>query len=133
MKKIIAMFAFSLSFFYLSIIDNNSLFANKTSPTTLKSFMENYTREAMKYFKKTGDRKYLNQLLPTFPDYAIEEHKEDWKRIVTQALESGKPENSCKSCHDLYKKDYKKNYRKREIVIPESILGLDREIQKSLK
>lgn len=131
--KILVILVFSLSFFYLSIVGSNSLFAHKTSTTTLKSFMENYTREAMKYFKKTGDRKYLNQLLPTFPDYAIEEHKEDWKRIVTQALESGKPESSCKSCHDLYKKDYKKNYRKREIVIPESILGLDREIQKSLK
>jgi len=48
---------------------------------------------------------------------------------VDESLAEGKPENSCKSCHDIYKKDYKKKNRKREILVPQSLIGLDKEIR----
>lgn len=98
----------------------------------VQDFMEDYTKTAMKHFKKTGDRSYLTRLVKEFPPMAVEDHQEKWTEIVDKALAEDKPESSCKSCHDLYKKEYKKKYRKREITIPESILGLDKEI-KALK
>lgn len=100
------------------------LLAEKRLPatTTLHDFMEDYTKSAMKHFKKTGDRGQLNRLLPEFPALTITEQRKDWQKIVDQALAEGKPEKSCKTCHDIYKKDYKKIYRKREIQVPAWLL-----------
>ncbi len=100
---------------------------------TLHDFMKDYTKPAMRYFKKTGDRKYLQQLLPTFPSMAPKENREDWQKIVDRHLQEGNPESSCKSCHDLYKKEYKKMYRKREIFVPLEIAGINAEIRSLLR
>lgn len=126
-KLIISILLFSLSFAIIAV--------KKPSPktTNLHDFMEDYTKPAMKHFKKTGDRSFLMKLVPIFPELTIDEQKEDWKKIVDSAMAKGEPEASCKKCHDQYKKDYKKKYRKREIVIPDSIFGLDREIRKARK
>lgn len=98
--------------------------------TNLHDFMEDYTKPAMKYFKKTRDKSYLTRILKEVPALAIEEEKADWQKIVDESLANDTPENSCKSCHDLYKKSYKKSYRKREIKVPISLVGLDQEIRK---
>ncbi|MCC5813226.1 MAG: hypothetical protein JJT78_00590 [Leptospira sp.] len=119
----------------LFILLSGTIIAGKkaSATTNLHDFMEDYTKEAMKHFKKTGDRTYLNRLLPEFPALTIEEQRTDWKKIVDQSIAEGKPEKSCKTCHDLYKKDYKKLYRKREIRIPEKIFGMDEEMRKAGK
>lgn len=127
---ILGIAVFSIAFLGLGI----SAQKKTNSPVTnLHDFMEDYTKPALKHFKRTGDRKFLNQLVPVFPELTIDEQKEDWKKIVDKAMSEGKPENSCKSCHKIYKKKYKKVFRKREITIPESILGLDEEIKKAGK
>lgn len=101
--------------------------------TNLHDFMEDYTKPAMKFFKKSGKNDYLTKIIREVPSLAIAEEKEDWQKIVDESLAEGKPENSCKSCHDIYKKDYKKKNRKREILVPQSLIGLDKEIRKASK
>lgn len=101
--------------------------------TNLHDFMEDYTKPAMKYFKKTGKNDYLTKIIREVPSLAIAEEKADWQKIVDESLNEGKPENSCKSCHDDFKKEYKKKNRKREILVPQSLVGLDKEIRKALK
>jgi hypothetical protein len=117
----------------LSGSKSNQVKNSKTEITNLHDFMEDYTKEAMKYFKKTGDNSYLSQIVKEIPSLAIDEEREDWQKIVDEALAENKPENSCKSCHDLYKKPYKKSYRKREISVPTNLVGLDKEIRKKRK
>lgn len=95
----------------------------------LHDFMEDYTKEAMKYFKKTGDRTYITAIVKEIPHLTIDDQVEDWQKIVDESLEKDKPELSCKACHKIYKKEYKKNYRKREITVPSTLLGMDKEIR----
>ncbi|WCL48808.1 hypothetical protein [Leptospira sp. GIMC2001] len=132
-----AVFFTILSFCILPVLAQDNKKQNKKTSnnriTNLHDFMEDYTKPAMQYFKKTGDRVYLNKILVEVPSLGLDDQREDWKKIVDKSLDSGKAETSCKSCHDLYKKDYKKKFRKREIQIPESLIGLDKEIRAARK
>jgi hypothetical protein len=120
--------------FFLLIADSNSKEnlpgkekysseAKQSPRMNLHDFMEKYTKPAHKHFLKTGDSVALVQVVQSIPELAISEQRADWERIVKESLESGKPESSCRSCHQIYKRDYKKKYRKREVLVPESLLN----------
>jgi hypothetical protein len=129
MKQIII--SISILLITVAIVAETKQSKEKLAPIrmNLHDFMEDYTKEAMKYFKKTGDRTYLTAIVKEIPRLTIEEQVEDWQNIVDKSLEEGKPELSCKACHKIYKKDYKKKYRKREITVPTPLLGMDKEIR----
>jgi len=88
---------------------------------TLHDFMEDYVRAADKYRKKSGDPSILIQMIKVVPNLALPEQKERWGEIVNQALSDQKPEASCATCHKEFKKTYKKEFRKREVEIPEEL------------
>ncbi|EMJ91304.1 hypothetical protein [Leptospira alstonii] len=89
--------------------------------TTVHDFMEDYAKAAVKAAKK-GKPEYIEKILTTIPDFALEEQKAKWTEISQEALKTKDYEQSCKSCHKEFKKEYKKTYRKRPIqVSPELI------------
>ncbi|GBF50211.1 hypothetical protein LPTSP4_17350 [Leptospira ryugenii] len=106
---------------------------SKTVEMTLHDFMEDYTKPATKLYDKKGNVDYLNKILEKVPDMAPESDKADWKEIIDSKLAQGKPEDTCKSCHTKFKKDYKKNYRKKLIVVPEDLLSFRKEMKELLK
>jgi hypothetical protein len=88
---------------------------------TLHDFMEDHVEIAESKFKK-GKKESLQKILEEIPNLALDEDKEKWKQITSEAIESGKLLSSCKNCHKEYKKSYKKSYRKRLVKIPVELL-----------
>lgn len=99
----------------------------------LHDFMEDYTKPATKLYDKKGNADYLNKILEKVPDMATEDQKVEWKEIIDSNLAQGTPDETCKACHTKFKKEYKKNYRKRLIEVPEDLLGFPKEIKALLK
>ena len=110
---------------YLSLIVTifafTYVFSNGYKEMTLHDFMEDHVELAEKKFKK-GETEYLKKILQELPNFAIDEDKAKWKEISDEAIESGKLMSSCKNCHKLFKKEYKKSYKKRLIQVPESLI-----------
>ncbi|TGM55273.1 hypothetical protein EHQ91_10060 [Leptospira biflexa] len=99
----------------------------------LHDFMEDYTKPATKLYDKKDNADYLNKILEKVPDMAPEDQKAEWKEIIDAKLAVGKPDETCKSCHTKFKKEYKKNYRKKLIQVPDELLGFPKEIKELLK
>jgi hypothetical protein len=115
---------FILTFFL--VISSGLVFSQVVSTRvykkmTLYDFMEDYTEIAAKNAKK-GKPEQLKKILLEIPNMAIESEKEVWKKMVLEAIETDNLQKSCKSCHSVYKKSYKKTYRKRLVNIPVDIL-----------
>jgi len=96
--------------------------------TTLVDFMEDVIepemKKAMKAMKAKGRSSTLDALLrqvsnmaPEDPKYRPENPAKTWDGIVEAALKTPKYGQSCKQCHALYKKPYKKAFRKREVEV----------------
>jgi len=96
------------------------LLAAPPKEMNLHDMMEDYTRPADKHRKKTGDSEPLVLILKDVHSFAPDAWKEDWKKIVETKLAEGKPEDTCKACHSSYKKDYKNQYRKKLLKVPET-------------
>ncbi|GBF42888.1 hypothetical protein LPTSP2_21800 [Leptospira ellinghausenii] len=99
----------------------------------LHDFMEEYTKPATKLYDKKDNADYLNKILAKVPDMAPEDQKAEWKEMIDSKLAVGKPDETCKSCHTKFKKEYKKNYRKKLIQVPEELLPFPKEIKELLK
>lgn len=100
---------------------------------TLHDFMEDYTKPATKLYDKQGNAEYLNKILEKVSAMAPADEQAEWKEIIDSKLAVGKPEDSCKSCHTKFKKDYKKKYRKKLISVPEEFRNFPEEIKTLLK
>ncbi|MDZ4725396.1 MAG: hypothetical protein SH817_04525 [Leptospira sp.] len=100
---------------------------------TLHDFMEDYTKPATKLLDKKGNSEYLTKILEKVSAMAPADQQAEWKEIIDAKLAVGKPEDSCKSCHTKFKKDYKKNYRKKLISVPEELKNFPEEIKTLLK
>lgn len=114
------------------------IYSQKKSKTfqaemTLHDFMEDYTKPATKLYDRQGNAEYLNKILEKVPSMAPESEMKEWKEIIDAKLAVGKPEDSCKSCHTKFKKEYKKNYRKKLISVPEEFKNFPEEIKALLK
>lgn len=105
----------------LTIFSTTYILSNNFKEMTLHEFMEDYVELGEKKFKK-GDSEYLKKLLQEIPNFAIDSDKERWKEISDKAIESGNLTSSCKNCHKIYKRDYKKSYKKRLIQVPEELI-----------
>ncbi len=105
----------------VTILAFSYIFSNGNKEMTLHDFMEDYVESAEKKFKK-GDKEYLKKILLEIPNFAIDEDKTKWKEITDEAIDSGKLMSSCKNCHKLFKKEYKKSYKKRLIQVPEELI-----------
>ncbi|MDF3821207.1 hypothetical protein P3G55_14965 [Leptospira sp. 96542] len=100
---------------------------------TLHDFMEEYTKPATKLYEKKNNSEYLIKILKQLPSLAPAIEREDWQSIVDVKLANNKPEDTCKSCHTKFKKEYKKNFRKKLIIVPEEFTGFPEEIKSLLK
>lgn len=107
--------------------------AKSVTEMNLHDFMEDYTKPATKLYDKKDNADYLNKILEKVPDMAPEDQKAEWKEIIDAKLAVGKPDETCKSCHTKFKKEYKKNYRKKLIQVPDELLGFPKEIKELLK
>lgn len=107
--------------------------AKSVTEMNLHDFMEEYTKPATKLYDKKDNADYLNKILAKVPDMAPEDQKAEWKEIIDSKLAVGKPDETCKSCHTKFKKEYKKNYRKKLIQVPEELLPFPKEIKELLK
>ncbi|MCW7461555.1 hypothetical protein [Leptospira limi] len=107
--------------------------AKSVTEMNLHDFMEEYTKPATKLYDKKDNADYLNKILTKVPDMAPEDQKAEWKEIIDSKLAVGKPDETCKSCHTKFKKEYKKNYRKKLIQVPEELLPFPKEIKELLK
>lgn len=95
----------------------------ETVEMTIHDFMHDYTKPLMKRYKRTGKGKEkILKILEAVPDMALAEQKDDWQKIVNEAIESDDLEKSCSGCHKPYKKKYKKTYRKRPVQIPAELI-----------
>ncbi|MCZ8155052.1 MAG: hypothetical protein O9264_02960 [Leptospira sp.] len=103
------------------------------SELTLHDFMEDYTKPATKLYEKQNNAEYLNKILDKVPAMAPADQQAEWKEIIDAKVAIGKPEDSCKSCHTKFKKEYKKNYRKKLIAVPEEFKNFPEEIRTLLK
>ncbi|EMY79380.1 hypothetical protein LEP1GSC060_2537 [Leptospira weilii serovar Ranarum str. ICFT] len=97
--------------------------------TTVHDFMEDYAKAAVKAAKK-GKPEYIEKILTTIPDFALEEQKAKWTEISQEALKTKDYEQSCKSCHKEFKKEYKKTYRKRPIQVSPELISYLKELKK---
>lgn len=114
----------TLLFAFVSILSLAILFAQEDKQVksmNLHDFMEDYVETAEKDYKK-GKKEKLIKLLQYVPNLAPEKDKEEWKKIVDEHIANDTPLKSCKSCHSKFKKEYKKNYRKKLLDIPTEIL-----------
>jgi hypothetical protein len=100
---------------------------------TLHDFMEDYTKPASKLYEKQNNAEYLNKILDKVAAMAPADQQQDWKEIIDAKLAIGKPEDSCKSCHTKFKKEYKKNFRKKLIAVPAEFQNFPEEIRTLLK
>ena len=107
----------SLSLLASPLVKNNSKWM------TMHDFMEDYTEPATKLYKK-GKKEKLQIIAEFIPNIALKKDKGKWLEIVQKAKVTGNLRKSCKSCHKLYKRKYKKTYRKRLVQIPKRILKL---------
>ncbi|TGN06879.1 hypothetical protein [Leptospira ilyithenensis] len=109
---------------------------NKNTPSlemNLHDFMEDYTKPATKLYDKKGNADYLNKILEHIPSLAPSDQQKEWKEIIDAKLAVGKPEDTCKSCHVKFKKDYKDKFRKKILLIPEELKDFPAEIKAALK
>lgn len=117
MIKTLAIFTFAIPFLVLTAGKK------QTIETTLHDFMHDYTKPALKLYKKTGNSQKLEIIIQAIPEFAPEDQKEKWEKISNQSLVAKDFEKSCASCHKPYKKPYKKSYRKRPIQVPIELLN----------
>lgn len=122
-----------LFFSALGVVLNAEKKANSSVEMNLHDFMEDFTKPATKLYDKKDNSDYLNKILEKIPDMAPEDQKAEWKEIIDAKLAVGKPDETCKSCHTKFKKEYKAKYRKKLILIPEDLLGFPKEIKELLK
>lgn len=116
---------------YILFLLSTGLFASEEM--TLHDFMEEYTKPATKALDRKKEPKFVSQILKEVPAMAPPEMKEKWEEIIAKAEKTGEWKATCKSCHSIHKKEYKKLYRKRLITVPDSLEGLPKEIKKALK
>lgn len=89
----------------------------------MKEYMEDHLEVAEEMYE-SGNQEPLLRILKSLDQFAPEKEREDWKEITESAL-STDPLKSCKSCHSQFKKSYKKNFRKKFLEIPESLVIRD--------
>ncbi|XDD47018.1 hypothetical protein AB3N60_02720 [Leptospira sp. WS39.C2] len=131
--KVKLLLSLGLLFVSFGFVLNAEKKAKSVKEMNLHDFMEEYTKPATKLYDKKDNADYLNQILAKVPDMAPEDQKAEWKEIIDAKLAVGKPDETCKSCHTKFKKEYKKNYRKKLIQVPEELLGFPKEIKELLK
>ncbi|TGL56585.1 hypothetical protein EHQ59_01065 [Leptospira kemamanensis] len=131
--KVKLLLSLGLLFVSFGFVLNAEKKAKSATEMNLHDFMEDYTKPATKLYDKKDNAEYLNKILEKVPDMAPEEQKAEWKEIIDAKLALGKPDETCKSCHTKFKKEYKKNYRKKLIQVPEELLGFPKEIKALLK
>lgn len=133
MKKSLLFSSFILFVCFTLVIYSEKKSKTYQSEMTLHDFMEDYTKPATKLYDKQGNAEYLNQILEKVSAMAPADEQAEWKEIIDSKLAVGKPEDSCKSCHTKFKKDYKKKYRKKLISVPEEFRNFPEEIKTLLK
>lgn len=131
--KVKILLSLSLLFVSFGFVLNAEKKSKSVTEMNLHDFMEDYTKPATKLYDKKDNADYLNKILEKVPDMAPEDQKAEWKEIIDAKLSVGKPDETCKSCHTKFKKEYKKNYRKKLIKVPEELLGFPKEIKELLK
>ncbi len=131
--KLKLLLSLGLLFVSFGFVLNAEKKAKSVKEMNLHDFMEEYTKPATKLYDKKDNADYLNKILEKVPDMAPEDQKAEWKEIIDSKLALGKPDETCKSCHTKFKKEYKKNYRKKLIQVPEELLGFPKEIKELLK
>lgn len=131
--KVKLLLSLGLLFVSFGFVLNAEKKAKSATEMNLHDFMEDYTKPATKLYDKKDNAEYLNKILEKVPDMAPEDQKAEWKEIIDAKLALGKPDETCKSCHTKFKKEYKKNYRKKLIQVPEELLGFPKEIKALLK
>ncbi|EOQ89219.1 hypothetical protein LEP1GSC202_1679 [Leptospira yanagawae serovar Saopaulo str. Sao Paulo = ATCC 700523] len=131
--KVKILLSLGLIFVSFGFVLNAEKKAKSVKEMNLHDFMEEYTKPATKLYDKKDNADYLNKILEKVPDMAPEDQKAEWKEIIDAKLAVGKPDETCKSCHTKFKKEYKKNYRKKLIQVPEELLGFPKEIKELLK
>ncbi|TGL64978.1 hypothetical protein [Leptospira jelokensis] len=131
--KVKILLSLGLVFVSFGFVLNAEKKAKSVKEMNLHDFMEEYTKPATKLYDKKDNADYLNKILEKVPDMAPEDQKAEWKEIIDAKLAVGKPDETCKSCHTKFKKEYKKNYRKKLIQVPEELLGFPKEIKELLK
>ncbi|XDD43256.1 hypothetical protein AB3N58_02550 [Leptospira sp. WS60.C2] len=131
--KVKMLLSLGLLFVSFGFVLNAEKKAKSVKEMNLHDFMEEYTKPATKLYDKKDNADYLNKILEKVPDMAPEDQKAEWKEIIDAKLAVGKPDETCKSCHTKFKKEYKKNYRKKLIQVPEELLGFPKEIKELLK
>jgi hypothetical protein len=117
----------------LSVSGATGVTANATRPvaggkktTTMEAFMEDDIEPEMRKVMKSKTRSALLDsmlqqaaaLQPDDPRFESSPQK-SWQGIVDTALESDPPKygQSCKQCHTLWRKPYKKSFRERTIEV----------------
>ncbi|TGK46513.1 hypothetical protein [Leptospira bouyouniensis] len=131
--KVKILLSLGLLFVSFGFVLNAEKKSKSVTEMSLHDFMEDYTKPATKLYDKKDNADYLNKILEKVPDMAPEDQKAEWKEIIDAKLAVGKPDETCKSCHTKFKKEYKKNYRKKLIKVPEELLGFPKEIKELLK
>ncbi|MGV3667091.1 MAG: hypothetical protein ACO1NV_13225 [Leptospira bouyouniensis] len=131
--KVKILLSLGLLFVSFGFVLNAEKKSKSVTEMNLHDFMEDYTKPATKLYDKKDNADYLNKILEKVPDMAPEDQKAEWKEIIDAKLAVGKPDETCKSCHTKFKKEYKKNYRKKLIKVPEELLGFPKEIKELLK
>jgi hypothetical protein len=133
MKKSLPLSLVVLSLSFTLVLHSEKKGTGYQSEMTLHDFMEDYTKPATKLYDKQGNAEYLNKILERVSAMAPEEDQKEWKEIIDAKVALGKPEDSCKSCHTKFKKEYKKNFRKKLIAVPEEFKNFPEEIRELLK
>ncbi|WP_036095151.1 hypothetical protein [Leptospira weilii] len=129
MKKTISFLTAIAALFSALITVSLSAGPERKIETTVHDFMEDYAKAAVKAAKK-GKPEYIEKILTTIPDFALEEQKAKWTEISQEALKTKDYEQSCKSCHKEFKKEYKKTYRKRPIQVSPELISYLKELKK---
>ena len=133
MNKPIIFSLIILSLSFVFVLNSEKKGTEYQPEMNLHDFMEDYTKPATKLYEKKGNADYLNKILEKVPAMAPESDQKEWKEIIDSKLALGKPEDTCKSCHTKFKKEYKKNYRKKLISVPEEFKNFPEEIKALLK
>jgi hypothetical protein len=116
-------FPLILSFLILTNCKKEADLKKLPAEITLHDYMEDYVEVVEEDFKKNpeANRQKLLLLLKAIPFMAIDENKEEWQKIVDKHLSENEPLESCKACHQKFKKSYKNTYRKRLIPIDRTL------------
>ncbi len=120
MKKTLILFLF---FTLLANCKKEADLKKLPAEITLHDYMEDFVEVVEEDFKKNpeANKQKLFLLLKAVPSMAIEENKEEWQKIVDKHLSENEPLESCKACHQKFKKNYKNTYRKRMISIDRAL------------